>query len=557
MTLEQSPVFALCDDHVERSAAADPVMATYEGIVGHDDEATDYSPAGHEARAQISRETLRQLDNLPLESARDRLAAGHLRERLTTTLAWHDAGESLVELHPFATQVVIRGNVDMLPTETEGDWAAIAARLAAVPQMLAGQQESFAVGLGAGTPVARRQVLAAIEQTAVWAGLQAAPPAHAGLLKEAPAGAAGARLAVVADRAHAAYGEMSRWLADEALPRAAAADGVGRERWAVWSRLALGADVDPHEAYAWGWEELHRIEDEMAAEARRVQPGAAAATAVAEARAHLDATDVVRGAEAYRGWLQERHDRALDDLDGVHFVIDPRLKRVEVVLAPPGSAAAPYYTPPTEDLSRPGRTWWPTGDRSTFAVWDEATTVFHEGVPGHHLQLGQAKVADLSRFSRNSFVSGHGEGWALYSERLADELGWFATPGERLGMLMGSAFRAARVVIDIGTHLGLPLPAAEARRHGPRWSYDVAVEVLRDRGQGAEHMVTSEITRYFGWPAQAPSYKLGERAWLAAREDARVRLGAGFDLKAWHTAALDLGPLGLATMSDALATWPG
>jgi uncharacterized protein (DUF885 family) len=141
-------------------------------------------------------------------------------------------------------------------------------------------------------------------------------------------------------------------------------------------------------------------------------------------------------------------------------------------------------------------------------------------------------------------VSGHGEGWALYAERLADELGWFADSSTRLGMLGGSAMRAARVVIDIGVHLDLPLP------DGSRWSFDKACEVLRQRGRAEPHRVHAEVVRYFGWPAQAIAYKLGERAWLAAREEAMRR--PGFDLKRWHTAALELGPIGLAGLADAL-----
>lgn len=547
---QPSRVFALADDHVERAATADPVDATYEGVAGHDAEPTDYSPDGHDARAEVARETLRRLAALPATTDPDRLAAQHLRERLEATLAWYDAAEHLRALHPFGVHVGIRGNVELLGKDTAEQWEVVAARLSAVPGMLAGQRASLRAGVGAGPTAARRQVSGAADQLATWAGGQGGVPAHDALVAAAPE-ALRDRMGGSARAAHEAYAETARWLREDYLPHAATADGVGRDRWAIWSRLALGTDVDPVEAYAWGWEELHRLEEEMATEAGRVRPGAS----IAEAAEHLNATETVTGAEAYREWLQERHDRALRDLDGVHVDIDPRAKRVEVRLAPAGSAAAPYYTSPSEDLSRPGRTWWPTLGRETFPVWDEATTVFHEGVPGHHLQLAAAKLAPLSRFARNSFVSGHGEGWALYSERLADELGWFATPGERLGMLMGSAFRAARVVIDIGSHLELPLPPAEADRHASRWTYEVAVEVLRDRGRSQEHMVASEVTRYLGWPAQAPSYKLGERAWLAARADAQARLGAAFDLKAWHTAALDLGPLGLSTMTEQLAAF--
>ena len=152
----------------------------------------------------------------------------------------------------------------------------------------------------------------------------------------------------------------------------------------------------------------------------------------------------------------------------------------------------------------------------------------------------------LSRFAKTTFVSGHGEGWALYAERLADELGWFAEPGTRLGMLRSQSVRAARVVIDIGVHLDLPRP------DGSRWTFENACELLGGLVSGEPRRVRAEITRYFGWPAQAISYKLGERAWLAARQQAAQR--PGFDLKRWHTAALGLGPIGLEGLADALAS---
>ena len=545
-----SPVFDLCDRHVGRAAELDPIGATDDGIEGYDDRATDYSPDGHAARADHLRDTLRQLGALPVETAADRLAAAHLSERLTTALAMHESGEVLRELHPFGPMVSVRGVVDMMDTGTEEQWRIIGVRLRLVAGMLAGQRESLEHALATGPAVAARQVRSAAEQAAVWSGSREAPAAHLALVAQAPE-AVRADLEQAAASAHTAYAEMSQWLSQVYLPRASATEGVGAERHALWSRDALGSDVDPRESYAWGWEELHRIEDEMAREADRVRSGAS----VPEAIEVLDATEAVATPEDYRAWLQERHDVALAELDGTVVDLDPRLARVEVRLAPPGSASAPYYTAPSEDLSRPGRTWWPLGERTSFTTWDDVTTVFHEGVPGHHLQLGQAKIADLSRFSRNSFVSGHGEGWALYAERLADELGWFATPGQRLGMLLGSALRAARVVIDIGVHLDLPLPPAEAARHGDRWTFEVALEVFRERGRQPAHTAVSEITRYFGWPAQAPSYKLGERAWLAARDEAERRLGASFDRKAWHTAALDLGPMGLSTLTEQLALW--
>jgi uncharacterized protein (DUF885 family) len=536
-----SEVFRLCDDYVTRSAALDPVAAGMRGLSEGFGAATDYGPDGSAAQEELIASTLAALGPVAVTSEADRLAAAYLRERLEAQLAWHRAGEPLRSLRtPFGLVNLIRDSVDLLPREGDADWRNIAARLAAIPAMFDSWRVSLDTGLARGLPAARRQAVEAAAQADMYAG------AHDPLVASYGDGPLAGELAAAADRAHGGYREVARYLRADYAPRAAERDGVGPERYALAARLSLGADIDLAEAYEWGWAELARIEDELAAEAGRVSPGAS----LDEAAALLNQAEFVTGTGAYLDWLQERHDEAIERLDGVHFDIAPALHRIEVVLARGSTSGAAYYTPPSEDLARPGRTWWPLGGRGEqdrYETWSELSTVFHEGVPGHHLQAGAAKMAGerLSRYARTTSVSGHSEGWALYAERLADELGWFTAPGTRLGMLSGSALRAARVVIDIGVHLDLPLP------DGTQWTFGRACEVLQERGRAEPHRVQPEIIRYFGWPGQAISYKLGERGWLAAREQARRR--PGFDLKRWHTAALSLGPIGLDGLAGELA----
>ena len=536
-----TPMFRFGDDFVTQWAALDPV-----GIGGSLAEpfgaATDYSPSGLEAWADLMSGTLAELGGVQVTSERDRLAAAHLRERLEAQLALYAAGEPLRNLPtPFGLLSNVRDSVDLLPRGSDEDWRNIAARLRAIPEMFAGWRTSLDEGLARGLPAARRQAV----EGAIQADKYAAGT-HDALVAGYGAGPLAAELAAAAGAAHAGYAETARYLRESYAPRAKETDAVGAERYAIAARLTLGADIDPREAYEWGWAELARIEAEMAAEAGRVRHGAS----VDEATAILDESAYVDGEDAYLDWLKERHARAVAALDGVHFDIAPPLRAIDVVLARSSTSGAAYYTPPTEDLSRPGRTWWPVRDRDRFNTWDELTTVFHEGVPGHHLQVGAAATAGdaLSRYAKCTFISGHGEGWALYAERLADELGWFDEPGTRLGMLAASALRAARVVIDIGVHLDLPLP------DGSRWSFEKACQVLRERGRAEPGRVHAEVVRYFGWPAQAIAYKLGERAWLAARAEAARR--PGFDLKRWHTAALSLGPVGLDSLPVELRAIP-
>jgi uncharacterized protein (DUF885 family) len=536
-----TPVFGLCDDYVTRWAALDPVAAGMQGLTGAFGAATDYSPDGFAARAELIAATLAALEPMSLTSAADRLAAGFLRERLEAQLACHQLNEPLRLVRaPIGLISSVRDSVDLLPRDGDDAWRNIAARLAAIPVMFAGWRASLDAGLAQGLTAARRQAV----QAAVAA--DHCIRSHDALVASYGDGPLAAELAAAVAQAHQGYTDMARYLREAYAPRATEVDAVGAERYAVAARLSLGADIDLKEAYDWGWAELARIEAEMTAEADAVRPGAS----VAEATAILNESAYVVSEDAYLAWLQDRHDWAIEQLNGVHFDIPAPLRRIEVVLARGSTSGAAYYTGPSEDLTRPGRTWWPLGGRDPqgrFETWSELSTVFHEGVPGHHLQVGAAKTAGdrLSRFAKTNFVSGHGEGWALYAERFADELGWFTEPGTRLGMLGGSAFRAARVVIDIGVHLDLPLP------DGSRWTFDKSCEVLGKAGRGEPHRIQAEVVRYFGWPAQAISYKLGERGWLAARAEAMRR--PGFDLKRWHTAALSLGPIGLAGLADALA----
>ncbi len=201
--------------------------------------------------------------------------------------------------------------------------------------------------------------------------------------------------------------------------------------------------------------------------------------------------------------------------------------------------------------------WWSLPELSDgYSTWREKTTVYHEGVPGHHLQIAQTAYRSdrLNRFQRLlCWVSGHGEGWALYAERLMQDLGYLDEPGDRMGMLDAQAFRAARVMLDIGMHLELEIPAGAGMHEGERWTPDIGLEFLRAHTHMDDALRRDELDRYLGWPGQAPAYKVGERVWLECREDARRRHGASFDLKAFHAAALNLGSMGLDQLRAELA----
>jgi uncharacterized protein (DUF885 family) len=217
-----------------------------------------------------------------------------------------------------------------------------------------------------------------------------------------------------------------------------------------------------------------------------------------------------------------------------------------------------YYVAPTEDFSRPGRVCYPTMGRTLFPLWTEVSVAHHEGVPGHHLERGLVRClgGELSRYQRTlASVSGHAEGWALYAERLMAELGYLEKPDYELGMLLSQAFRAVRVVVDIGLHLELPIPPGYEGA-GEIWSPPLALALADRYSPYPGEFTRGEIDRYLGFPGQAISYKVGEREWLAVREDVRRAEGAAFDLKAFHNRALRLGPVGLAQLRQEMLPQP-
>ncbi len=503
----------------------------------------------------------RALDTVDVSNDADRIAAEAMRERLELGLVEYDAGERLRDLRVLGSPVqTVRMAFDLMARDTADDWQVVAERLALVPQGLSSIEAALAEGAAEGIVAARRQAVACTKQADTWGGLDPSTrPFFLTLADEYDASGLGDRafrdrLERLATRATEAYASLGRFLVEEYAPHADEHDPVGRERYAMYAQDFNGIDLDLDETYAWGWDELHRIEHAMGQVAERIVPGADV-DAVIE---HLetDPTRAIEGVEEFQRWNQELLDTTVAELNGVHFDIPEPVQRVQAMIAPPGGAAAMYYTGPAEDFSRPGRTWYPTLGKTRFPLWGEVSICYHEGVPGHHLQIAQVRyLADsLSRYQRTlAGTSGHAEGWALYAERLMGELGYLEDPAFELGMLRAQAMRAVRVVVDIGMHLELPIPADEHYHPGETWTPELALPFVIERSKFPADFMASEVDRYLGLPGQAISYKVGERVWLGARDGARARAGGGFDLKEFHRAALDLGPMGLAQLDRELA----
>lgn len=544
---------AIAEDWVTTLADLDPTVATWIGIPGRLGEYGDYSPAGHERFVSEAKAVLVKLEAAIETDAVDLVTRTDLRAELELTVESSDAQLQLRDLNVIASPAQeIREVFDLMPTGSEEDWSNISGRLHSLPAAIDGYIETLRAGIAAGVTPAKRQVREVIEQvrrhsapdgffssftgSASLDNDQALPDSLASELVKGAASSA------------AAYAKLERFFADELVDKAVENDGVGRDIYALRSRGFLGATIDLDETYEWGIDELARMTAEQESIANEIKPG----STVLEAIEVLDSDPArtLHGTKALQEWMQQLSDRAVAELSASHFDIPDPVKRLECMIAPTQEGGI-YYTSPSDDFSRPGRMWWSVPEGVTeFNTWRETTTVYHEGVPGHHLQLGQAVFnrASLNTWRRQlAGTSGHAEGWALYAERLMQDLGYLDDPGDRLGMLDGQRMRAARVVLDIGVHLGKPRPGGTGT-----WDYEYAFEFMRGNVNMNEPFVRFEVARYLGWPGQAPSYKVGQRIWEQIRDETKAREGSAFDIKAFHKRALDIGGVGLDTLKSAL-----
>lgn len=545
----RSEIFALADAFIDKKASLNPILATMHGVPGYESDLPDFSLAGSAREADLTRATLATVQHLsPIDDV-DRIARAVMIERLESELELHDTYESHILFSVLASPISsIRQVFEMMPASSVEEISSITARLQAIPTAQESWRSSLIDLQSMGKSTAQRQAIGVAKQLATYGD-----GAYRGFANQVDPGEVHPELHLAAEHADASCAELSSWISNSYVPNANPVDAVGHDRYARWARYFTGATLDLEETYQWGQDELGRINDRMWQLAGAIKPGAKSLTELAE---HLDHDDhyAIDGSEKLLAKLRDFTAATVNEMNGTHFDIDQRIRFCDARLAPEGSAAAPYYIPPNEDLSRPGTTWFPTLGHDRFNWWRLASTWYHEAVPGHHLQCATVIIEKdrLSRYQRTEgWTSGYGEGWALYAETLMSELGAFNDAGVEMGYLSAQAMRAARVVVDIGMHLGLPGPDGQA------WNAESSTMLMIERGLIEPDFAVSEVERYLGLPGQAISYKVGERYWLRVRESARDRMGGRFSLKAFHAHALQLGPMGLDPFVTEMASWQG
>ena len=550
MTLNyRSPIFELGESHISDGAKLNPINATQLGIPGFDDKLDDYSLAGWAKKRQHVIESLDKLRAMtPIDDV-DRVAKAVMQERWESDLALFNADEHQITCAVISSPVVkIRQVFELMPFETSEEISTIIKRLIAVEGALKSWLSTLDDLSKRGKVAASRQIEGIADQLDKFS-----QGAFSGLAEQIDAEGKYPELHAAGKAADESAATSSEWLRREYTSRATKIDAVGEERFSLWASHYTGAKLDLRATYEWGRADLAQINQRMWRVARKILPEAETLREVADFL-EADPKYKIFGTDTLLEKLKSFTADTTAKMDGIHFYIDESIKFCDVKLAPKGSAAAPYYISPSEDLSRPGTTWFPTQGKTEFSWWRLPSMWYHEAVPGHHLQTAIAIIEqeNLTRFQRtDAWTSGYGEGWALYAERLMDELGSYEDPATELGYLAAQAWRAARVVLDIGLHLGYE------NYEGEIWDAESAVALMMSHVLLDEGFARSEVDRYLGIPGQAISYKVGERVWMRAREDAKSRLGAEFSLKKFHSFALKLGPMGLDPFETELAHWDG
>jgi uncharacterized protein (DUF885 family) len=243
-------------------------------------------------------------------------------------------------------------------------------------------------------------------------------------------------------------------------------------------------------------------------------------------------------------WARRTVGRAMAALPRDFRTMPQRPMEVKAVEAwRAASAGAAFYQQAPDDGLTPAYYYVNTDKPETRTLYDQECTVFHEGVPGHHLQIsiGQS-LQGLPAFRRNGGSTAYIEGWALYTERLADELGLYSSPAARYGMLAGQALRAVRLVVDTGLH-------------SMRWSRQQALDFYLAHTTDPPEVAASEIDRYIIWPGQALGYMVGEQEIMKLRAEAKARLGAKFDIRLFHDVVLNHGAVPLPVLDEEVKEW--
>ena len=552
---KKTPAFQLADLYVEELLKRSPETCTMVGDHSQDHLLDDYSYSEIKKELEFCNSYLEKFQAIKPLNGQDELAIKLILSDLNSTINSLSSSHEMLAYGVFNSPMTeLRELFDFMEYDNEEDYQKLLSRINLLPETLTAWLRSLVTFQGKGVVNSKRnvkelirQALTIFENKSYTTFIVENLKSYKGdLAKELTQ-----ELKDAATHADLLHYFLAVSIEDELLTDARETDGVGEEAYQLFAQDYTYPEINLNELYQYGVEEVDSIAKRMHEVASSILPNYSSLSEVTE-YLNNHPNYKITGKANLVAKLRAFTDDAISALNGVEFDIPAQILNVDILLNEDSLDASPYYTPPSEDLSRNGATWFPTMGRDEFTIWDQLSTWYHEGVPGHHLQCGtQAIQGDkLTRYQRSiAWHSGYGEGWALYSERLMDELGFFVDPGYLFGYLQAQMLRAARIVIDLGLHTN------KYDNSNQEWDFDTAVKYLEEVALLEHQYAVSEVNRYLSAPGQAISYKVGERVWLELRTLYLSTLADQADLKSFHAYALSLGSLPLELFKSEVKFW--
>jgi uncharacterized protein (DUF885 family) len=541
-----SGIDVLAHEFWEHMLQAHPTMATVLGDRRFDAAMPDPSPAGMEAESRQLEELEARVGALGSSSLSpaERITAETLLGEIRTVLAHIRSGLWLWTVDPLAGPQVDLMNLALLQTAgTPKQGSDMVQRWRAMGLYLDAFTSNLRQGLAEGKVATREATARAVRQLEE---LVASPVEHWTLfspLKQPHPDWS------EAESVRPAFERYLRCVRDEVLPRARPDERVGlacvpggEAAYRDLIRAHTSLELTAQEIHDFGTAELERIRQEMRELGSRVLGTDELGTILARLRE--DPALFFGTREEVREYAEQSLHRAQEAMPR-WFARLPKASCEVRAIEPyeEKDATIAYYRQPATDGSRPGTYYVNTYAPETRPRYEAQALAFHESVPGHHLQIAIAQeLEDIPEFRRHVGVTAYVEGWALYTERLSDEMGLYSGDLDRIGMLSFDAWRAARLVVDTGMHaLG--------------WSRQRAIDFMVASTALARNNIENEVDRYITWPGQALSYKLGQREMWRLRRRAEERLGSRFDIRAFHDRVLENGAVSLPLLAQLVEEW--
>jgi len=537
----------LLNEQWEYTLRHSPEYASILGDRRYNDQVSDVSAGAVKADLATTRDFLRRFEAIGTRafSEQERLNHDLMVRDLRTTLegakfnAWQMPVNQMGGVHLFTAQLP-----SMLPFATVKDYDDYIARLAKFPKALDDTMANMRLGMAARLMPPKFLLEKVAEQAQGIAASKGMDSPFAVPLTKFPEGVSAAEkeritkavLASIDSNIIPAYTRFASFVKDEYAPHGRTSPGYwalpeGKARYAFQVRNQTTTDLTPAEIHEIGLREVARIEGDMRQIAQKLGfADLKALNAAIEQNPDLKAKSGEFILAQYRKFIDQMYAR-LPQLFG--RLPKAKLEVVPVPAFQEKAAAGASYETGSPDGARPGRVYVNTYEATSRKTLSNESTAYHEGVPGHHMQLAiQQELTELPPFRQQGGYTAFVEGWALYSERLGKEVGFYQDPYSDYGRLNDEMLRAIRLVVDTGLH-------------DKKWTRDQVVQFFRDHSAIDEVEIQAETDRYIAWPGQALSYKIGQLKILELRDRAQRELGAKFDIRAFHDEVLGAGALPL------------